>query len=78
LKSWRNIDRGSIGLATPKHSQAPMDFMNKTTNELGRSYSEIKSRLGKTRDAIELASIPSEISEDEWAEITKYQQGKDN
>jgi hypothetical protein len=55
-----------------------MDFMNKTTNELGRSYSEIKSRLGQTRDAIELASIPSEISEDEWAEITKYQQGKDN
>lgn len=52
-----------------------------TTSDLSRSYSDAKHRLTKLQPsgvAIELASIPSEISDDEWAEITKYQQDKDN
>ena len=37
---------------------------------------DIRVKLGRRK--VDLESIPSEISMDEWAEITKYQQDKDN
>ena len=37
---------------------------------------DIRVKLGKRKEDLE--SIPSEISMDEWAEITKYQQERDN
>jgi hypothetical protein len=38
---------------------------------MSKSYADIRVKMGQARE--ELASIPSEISEDEWAEIMKYQ-----
>jgi hypothetical protein len=73
------MDKPTTGHSTVKHSQVQMDLMNKsadprsTANDFSRSFSDIRARLAKPVDVVELASIPSEISEDEWAEITKYQ-----
>ena len=39
------------------------------------NIAEIRIKLGKRKEDLE--SIPSEISMDEWAEITKYQQDRD-
>lgn len=43
----------------------------KKSENLSKSYADIRVKLGQYKD--ELASIPSEISDDEWAEIAKYQ-----
>lgn len=42
---------------------------------MSRSFADIRVKLGYHKE--ELASIPSEIAEDEWAEIVHYNQSKD-
>lgn len=52
------------------------DPVRGSTSQLSeRQMNIIRHKLGKRKEDLE--SIPSEISSDEWAEITKYHQDRD-
>ncbi len=44
--------------------------------ELSRSHADLRLKMGQKNE--ELASIPSEITEDEWAEIQRFHQEQHN
>lgn len=41
---------------------------------MANSYAEMRIKMGEIRE--ETVSVPSQITEDEWAEITRYHQVK--
>lgn len=61
--------------------QEPRELTSRETSNnfkkgvLSHSYADLRLKLGQHKEEPEL--IPSEISQDEWAEIAKYNQEKD-
>jgi hypothetical protein len=45
-------------------------------SSLSKSYADLRVKLGQPKD--DCVSIPSQITQDEWAEIALYQQELDH
>lgn len=55
-----------------------INYEQKKKNEVSKSFADIRVKLNEKRraDVIETGSIPSDMSDDEWGELVKYEHEK--
>ena len=52
----------------------PLNTDRYKNNDAAKSFADLRIKMGhKKRDDIDVNSIPSDLSGDEWAEILKYE-----